>query len=69
MDLLEIPGDAYRAVRGNPRTFAVLTDHVQQDVERVLSHHEGYTVVEVLGHGAEVAEATFRGGREAVSDW
>ena len=69
VEVVEIPGDAYRAVRGNPRTFAVLTDHVEQGVERVLSHHDGYTVVEVLGHGAQVAEATFRRGREAVFGW
>lgn len=68
VDLLEIAGDAYRAIRGNPRTFAVLPGHVEQGVERVLSHHDGYTVVEVLGHGAHVADATFRGGREPCSD-
>ena len=68
VEILEISGDAYRAIRGNPRTFAVLTGHVEQGVERVLSNHDGYTVVEVLGHGAQVAEATFRGGRPPLSD-
>lgn len=68
VEILEIPGDAYRAVRGNPRTFAVLPGHVEQGVERVLSNHDGYAVVEVLGHGVAVAEATFRGGRPTLSD-
>lgn len=61
--LMEIPPDAYRAVRETPHTFAVCPDHVQEDVERVVSTHDGYTVVEVLGHGVAVAEATFRRGR------
>jgi hypothetical protein len=53
---------------GHPRTFAVLSDHVSADVERVSSSHDGYVVVEVLGHGVRVAEATFRGGRAAIVD-
>jgi len=47
VELIEIPGGAYRTVRGNPRTFAVLPDHVDPNVERVLSNHDGYAVVEV----------------------
>ena len=64
--LMEIPPDAYRAVRESPRTFAVCPDHVDVEVERVVSTYDGYTVVEVLGHGVVVAEATFRGGRATV---
>lgn len=68
VDLLEIPPDAYRAVRESPRTFAVLLDHVEAGVERVVSTNDGYAVVEVLGDGAAVAEATFRDGRATVAD-
>jgi len=60
VDLLEIPPDAYRAVRESPHTFAVCKDHVEEDVERVVSVHDGYAVVEVLGNGVAVAEATFQ---------
>jgi hypothetical protein len=60
VELLEIPAEAYRAVRESPRTFAVRSDHVAVDVERVLSNHDGYAVVEALGQGARIAEATFR---------
>lgn len=67
VEIVEIPEDAYRAVRENPRTFVVLPEHVEHDVERVISPHGGYTVVEVLGQGARVVEATFRGGREAAT--
>ena len=64
--LMEIPPDAYRVVRQSPRTFAVCPDHVEADVERVVSTHDGYAVVEVTGHGVVVAEATFRNGRATV---
>lgn len=62
-DLVEIPPDAYWAVRGSPRTFAVLPNHIDAGVESVISKHDGYAVVEVEGHGVPVAEATFRGER------
>ena len=62
-DLLEIEPDAYWAVRGSPRTFAVLPGHVEKGVEHVVSNHDGYAVVEVEGQGVAVAEATFRDGR------
>ena len=68
VELLELRPDAYRHVRQSPRTFVVLTGHVDADVERVISSHDGYAVVEVLGHGVAVAEATFRGGRTTVAD-
>lgn len=67
VDLLEVPVDAYRAVRESPRTFTVHPEHVEAGVERLVSTHDGYAVVEVLGHGARVADATFRDGR-AVAD-
>jgi hypothetical protein len=59
VELLEIPPDAYRAVRSNPRTFVVRVEHVDPAVEGVRSNHVGYVVVEAIGHGAQVADATF----------
>lgn len=66
--LLQIPPDAYRAVRESPRTFAVIADHVDVGVEHVVSKHDGYAVVEVEGQGVPVAEATFRDGPTTVAD-
>lgn len=60
VQLLDVPPDAYRHVRQNPRTFVVASDHVFDDVELVVSRHDGYTVVEAIGPGAQIAEATFR---------
>ena len=65
-ELLRINGDAYASVRRSPRTFAVLTEHVFPDVERVVSRNDGYAVVEVIGHGIEVAEATHRTGPDGL---
>jgi hypothetical protein len=65
MRLLDVPPEAYKAVRENPRTFVVLVDHVSLDVERLVSTHKGYAVVEAIGHGAQIAEATFRSGHES----
>ena len=66
VELLEIPPDAYRAVRESPRTFAVLADHVEAGIEHVVTSQDGYAVVEVEGHGAPVAEAICRSGRATV---
>jgi hypothetical protein len=67
--LLEIAPDVYYEVRKSPRTFVVLPEHVQADVEDVVSEHDGYTVVEVIGRGVDVADATFgAAGRAAAGD-
>lgn len=63
INLLQIPPDAYHEVRKNPRTFVVLPTHVQPDVEKVVSQEDGYTIVEVIGRGVDVAEASFRDER------
>jgi hypothetical protein len=68
VDLIEVPADAYRAVRRNPRTFVVVSDHVEPGVERVVSNDDGYAVVEAQGHGVAVAEATFQHGRATIAD-
>ena len=65
-ELLRINADAYRSVRRSPRTFAVLAEHVYPDVERVVSRNDGYAIVEVIGHGIEVAEATHTTGPDGL---
>jgi hypothetical protein len=67
VELVEIGEDAYRAVRQSPRTFVVLPEHIDAEVERVLSNHDGYAVAEVLGNGVRIAEATFRRGRVNIA--
>jgi hypothetical protein len=47
VDLLEIEPLAHGAIHESPRTFAVLADHVEAGVDRVVSSHDGYAVVEV----------------------
>jgi hypothetical protein len=49
VQLLEIPRDAYRAVHEHPRAFVVLPGHVEDGVERVVSSHDGYSVVQAVG--------------------
>ena len=68
VQLFEIPPEVYRSVRESPRTFAVLAGHVEADVERVVSAHDGYALVEVLGHGILVAEVGFRRDGAAGED-
>lgn len=55
---LSISLDEYRAVRENPRLFAVAPadKHVFQEVERVSSRSDRYWVVEKLGEAAKIVE-------------
>jgi hypothetical protein len=68
VDLLQIPPDAYQAVRGSPRTFMVFPDHADPCVERVVSEHDGYAIVEVFGDGARIAEAIYLGEEASATD-
>jgi hypothetical protein len=69
VQLLEVPTSAYEDVRRSPRTFVVRTEHVDPEVERVVTMQDGYAVVEAIGLGAQIAETTFRGlERPSVSD-
>jgi 5-bromo-4-chloroindolyl phosphate hydrolysis protein len=53
---LNIPPDAYREVRANPRRFAVLEGHVYADVEKVVGEADEYVVVEKIASAAKLAE-------------
>jgi len=50
----------YEAVRLNARTFLVFPGHVFPEVERVVGANGRYMIVEKVGAGAEVAEASDR---------
>jgi hypothetical protein len=56
VEALDITSDAYRAVRANPRRFAVLRGHVYRDVEVVVEETDGYVVVDKLAEAGKVAE-------------
>jgi len=46
----------YERVRGNPRYFVLASGHQSAD-DRVVSEHEGYTIIEQTGeHGRLVEE-------------
>jgi hypothetical protein len=46
----------YEAVRADATTFIVVPGHIEPDVERVVSSHDGYDVVAKIGEAAVVAE-------------
>jgi len=46
----------YEHVRINPRRFAVLPDHVDPAIERLVEQNDRYVVVEKIGAAAKVAE-------------
>ena len=50
--------DEYAAIRANPRRFLIVPGHerVAAGATKVVESHEGYEVVEKIGHAGEVAE-------------
>lgn len=61
MDRIEMTLPAYRHVRADSRTFAVLPGHEQPDVERVVQRQEGFDVVmKHPGEPSRLAEETDR---------
>lgn len=56
VDMLDITPEEYRAIRAQPRRFAVLPGHVFLDVERVVRRSDGHLIVEKLRAAAQVAE-------------
>jgi len=57
IEMITILPDEYKAVRAEPRRFAVLPGHVYEDVENTVSTGDGYVVVEKTRVAGEVAEA------------
>jgi hypothetical protein len=58
MERITLPHDAYKQLRANPRTFAIVPGHEAEDVEDVVERNEGYYVVEKNeGLPAAIAES------------
>jgi hypothetical protein len=53
---LPLARETYEQVRANPRWFVVLPGHELPEVERVISTHDGYIVVEKRGDAGDLAE-------------
>jgi hypothetical protein len=49
--------DGYTAIRSSPLHFLIKAGHEWPDVERVISEHDGYVVVEKIGETGEMAIA------------
>ena len=54
-EIFPIALDEYRAVRARPERFAMLADHEDPAVERVVERHDRFVVVEKIGKAGEVA--------------
>ena len=55
---LHVPLADYRAVRENDARFMLVEDHLDEEIERPVGEVGDATVVEKLGPGRDVAEAT-----------
>jgi hypothetical protein len=58
-ELIELAVGDYEAVREHPRRFFLVPGHEAPEVEDVVGHGEGFTVVEKHADQAETAEASF----------
>ena len=56
VEMVDIGPSEYDTVRGNPRHFAVLSGHVDPDVEQIVRELNGYTVVKKSAEAGRVAE-------------
>jgi hypothetical protein len=58
LERIVLTHDAYRQLRANPRTFAIVPGHEAEDIEKIVERHEGYYVVEKKeGIPAAIAES------------
>jgi hypothetical protein len=55
---VELTRGAYEAVRKNPRRFILVDGHERGGAETVVERRRGHIVVEKIGSGGDVAEAT-----------
>ena len=55
IETITIGREEYRAARLDPSRFVVLPGDVAAGIERVVSEHDGYVVVEKVGVAGEVA--------------
>ena len=47
----------YERVRSDPAAFVIVSGHQQEEVERVVSLHDGYAVVRKIGRAGALATA------------
>jgi hypothetical protein len=52
---IELDIDGYAAIRSSPLHFLIKAGHEWPDVERVVSEHDGYIVVEKVAEAGEMA--------------
>jgi len=58
LERIALTHEAYRRLRANPRTFAIVPGHEVEDLEDIIERHEGYYVVEKKeGIPAAIAES------------
>jgi hypothetical protein len=58
LERISLTHDAYKKLRENPRTFAIVPGHEAEDVEDIVERTEGYYVVEKKeGIPAAIAES------------
>ncbi|HSC51613.1 MAG TPA: hypothetical protein VLD16_15230 [Gaiellaceae bacterium] len=58
IERIDVPLDAYEAVRASPRRFVVRPGHERSELEQVVDRRDGYLVVEKVGDAGAVAERT-----------
>ncbi len=56
VDTLTLKPEDYKAIRAEPRQFAVLPGHVYPDVERVVRESDSFVVVEKVAEAGALAE-------------
>jgi hypothetical protein len=52
---LPVPPGVYERARSSPTRFIVTTGHERPEVERVVEHGDGWTIVEKVGEAGDVA--------------
>jgi hypothetical protein len=58
LERITMTHEAYKRLRENPRTFAIVPGHEAEDVENIVERHDGYYVVEKEdGIAAAIAES------------
>lgn len=55
---IELTDEEYRAVRADPRQFAVLPGHEYLELEEVVGRNDRYEVVRKTSDAGDIAEAT-----------
>ncbi len=54
--LIELTAGEYERVRAHPRRFIVAPGHQMRDAEKVVEHHDHYSIVEKRAEAGRVAE-------------